>query len=74
MAEYWIYENWRAHGHVAKVHSAYCSHCKGGVGQAGGTDPANGRWLGPFATLQSAEAAGARTGSDVRRCGHCSRD
>lgn len=42
---YWIYENWRAHGHHAMIHRAECGHCNDGSGQRGGTRPDNGKWL-----------------------------
>ena len=73
MTAFWVYENWRADGHRATIHTADCSHCKGGVGQSGGTAATNGRWLGPFDNLASADAAGLRAGADGKRCGHCLR-
>lgn len=33
--DYWAYENWRANGHVTKVHRGDCSHCNDGRGQKG---------------------------------------
>jgi hypothetical protein len=69
--ELWIYENWRAHGHRAAVHVSSCAHCNAGAGRGGGTDAANGRWHGPFLTGPSATDAAARTGAEIRRCGHC---
>lgn len=56
MSNYWVYENWRAHGHRATVHLGVCSHCKDGKGQKNGTSPANGEWHGPYRS--SAEAVG----------------
>lgn len=60
---YWLYENWRAHGHRATVHRREGGHCNDGPGQSGGTWTDNGRWLGPHGT---ADEAAAR----IRRCGH----
>lgn len=68
---FWIYENWRANGHRATVHRASCGHCNDGEGQKGGTRSDNGRWLGPFAHVDEAEAAARTTGAGTRRCGVC---
>jgi len=70
--EFWVYENWRAHGHRATVHRGDCAHCNHGSGQHGGTRSDNGRWLGPFTTVANVEASAGRTGAEVRRCRTCS--
>ena len=54
----WVYENWRAGTHKAVIHTATCGSCKGGTGASGqGTRPDNGRWHGPFRTLERARVA-----------------
>lgn len=68
---YWVYENWRAHGHRATVHRGACGHCNDGSGQGGGTRADNGQWLGPFNTADEAAAAARATGGADRRCGSC---
>ena len=42
---YYAYENWRANGHLVKIHVSECSFCNTGRGLAGGTRPDNGQWL-----------------------------
>lgn len=68
---YWVYENWRAHGHRATIHCADCGHCNEGLGQSGGTSAENGRWHGPFASVEHAVTAAIATGGTDRRCGSC---
>ena len=68
---YWVYENWRAHGHRATVHRSECGHCNDGAGQHGGTRADNGRWLGPFNTAEEAGSAARATGGTDRRCRSC---
>lgn len=53
---YWIYENWRAGEHKALIHLGSCGHCKHGSGGRGGTDSSNGRWIGPFHSLDEAKS------------------
>ncbi len=60
---YWIYENWRAHGHKAVIHDGSCGFCNEGSGRAGGTDPKNGRWHGPFNGVDGARNFAATLGS-----------
>jgi hypothetical protein len=68
---YFGYHNWRAHGRRVTLHRGDCSHCRDGQGQKGGTDPANGRWLGPFTSEPAAVAGAQRTGDPIRRCRVC---
>ncbi len=68
---YWVYENWRAHGHRATVHREECGHCNDGAGQSGGTRADNGRWGGPYTSVDKAVAAAQATGGADRRCGSC---
>ena len=74
--KYYAYENWRAHGHVTKVHDCDCSFCNDGKGMSGGTRADNGQWhhLGDFDSPDAAlGAARARiTSGTVRLCGACS--
>lgn len=60
---YWVYENWRAHGHRATVHRGECGHCNDGSGQGGGTRADNGQWLGPYKAADEAAAAARATGA-----------
>jgi hypothetical protein len=72
MAEFYAYENWRAHGHTVVVHAADCAFCNGGKGLGGGTRADNGKWhsLGEFSTAQLALESASRTirGATVRLC------
>ena len=70
-AEFYVYENWRAHRHRATVHLADCGHCNHGRGKHPNASEDNGRWLGPFGTLHQALNSAQDTGGTVRRCQHC---
>jgi hypothetical protein len=66
---YCVYENWRAHGHRATLHVGTCSFCKNGQGQTTGTRADNGKWHGPFSTLNAAQ--GVIPGVSPRPCSRC---
>jgi hypothetical protein len=70
---YWVYENWRAHGHRATVHEADCSHCRNGEGQRGGTRADNGKWHGPYNWLEVAERVAESIPGEYRHCQVCLR-
>jgi hypothetical protein len=68
---YYVYENWRAGRHKAVIHRSDCGNCKEGTGQSGyGTREDNGKWHGPFDTLEPAITAAKKTGGFVS-CGKC---
>lgn len=72
---YFAYENWRAHGHITKVHRADCVFCNDGKGMAGGTRADNGLWIDLGEFDQSGDAIAAaqsqiREGS-IRPCAKC---
>lgn len=72
---FYIYENWQAGPHKAKIHRASCAYCNDGRGRAGGYDPAHGKWHGPFSTLSQARAFQVRMRvRDRSDCGHCMTD
>jgi hypothetical protein len=72
---FYIYENWQAGPHKAKIHRDSCGQCKDGRGKAGGYDPAHAKWHGPFRTLTQARDVQRRMQVAVRSdCGHCMRD
>jgi hypothetical protein len=66
---YYVYENWRAQGQPARVHTATCRHCNNGRGQAHPVQArrAIGQWYGPFATIAEARAAQLRHADAIRR-------
>jgi hypothetical protein len=68
---YWVYENWRAHGQRATVHRGDCGHCNDGAGQRGGTRSDNGKWHGPFMTVNDALRQAALCGGEQRHCASC---
>lgn len=70
---YWVYENWRAKGHYAKVHRGTCGCCKNGRGLTTGTRADNGRWLGPFQTFEEALDVSAATEAQASVCLNCLR-
>jgi hypothetical protein len=54
---FYIYENWQAGAHKAKLHRGSCGHCKDGRGKAGGYDPKHAKWSERFDNLESARSA-----------------
>ena len=70
MSEFHIYENWRARRHKAIIHRGSCGDCNDGHGKSGGTDSKNGRWHGPFPTLQQAQAVSVGLQNVVDRREH----
>jgi hypothetical protein len=69
MTQFFIYENWRAHGRRATVHRGECSYCNDGRGVRGGTRPNNGKWHGPFDNFNAADNTARR--GERRLCGSC---
>jgi hypothetical protein len=69
-AFYFVYENWVAEN-KAVIHLGTCSSCNQGKGVHPNSGKDNGRWLGPFPTLESAENAALATGRPVKRCKKC---
>lgn len=58
---YYIYENWQAGPHRAKIHQGSCRHCNGGLGRTqGGYDPSRGKWHGPYNDVSAAREAQQR--------------
>ncbi len=69
--DYWVYENWRADGHKARVHLGDCPFCNHGRGIHPLASDDNGRWHGPFATLGQARQAASGLGRNVSECRKC---
>ena len=59
MDSFHIYENLRAGEHKAVIHRGSCGDCNNGRGKAGGTSSKNGRWHGPYSSLEQAQTASA---------------
>ena len=66
---YHVYENWTVH--EAKVHFSDCPFCNNGKGIHPNAGSNNGRWLGPFATLDEALQVAQATGEPVSKCEFC---
>jgi len=66
---YYVYENWTVH--KAKVHLSDCGYCNDGKGIHPDAGPYNGRWHGPFATLDEAVRVAQMTGEPVSKCKVC---
>lgn len=62
---FYIYENWRARGHKAVIHRGTCKFCNNGAGLFTGTNPENGKWIGPFNEIIEAHLVAQRTGGRV---------
>lgn len=53
---YYIYYNWTAKLKVGTIHRNQCGHYQNGKGKIpNAQNERNGRWQGPFPTLESAE-------------------
>ena len=68
---YYVYENWRADGHKAKIHLATCPYCNDGKGIHPGSSNKNGQWHGPYNDFQFASDKAQRVGTNVSVCKHC---
>ena len=66
--EYWVYENWRADGHKAKIHQSFCGHCSKGLKESSGE---NDKWHGPFSSLEDAFQCANQTQAKVTTCLKC---
>ncbi len=66
-SDFWTYENF-VHQY-AKVHRAWCSHCRDGRGTHSATLSRAGQWLGPFADRHEAAKA---SDFDTSACHFCS--
>ncbi|TRZ78006.1 MAG: hypothetical protein D4R93_00875 [Deltaproteobacteria bacterium] len=63
---YYIYENWTAEN-KAVIHKGSCGFCNDGTGcHLNPLGPKNGKWHGPFKTLQEAETAARATKKNVK--------
>lgn len=69
--KYYIYENWQAEGHKARIHNAECSFCNNGKGFHPDASDENGRWHGAFDSLEAALEAATNTGANVSKCKKC---
>jgi hypothetical protein len=68
---FWLYQNW-TDGYVVRLHAGGCGFCKEGRGRSGrGTEPRNGRWLGPYETLAAAHEVAATLRGDVSEHSCC---
>jgi len=68
---YYFYENWRAKTHRVKIHRADCGSCQNGKGQQASDSVANGKWHGPYTSVEAAVAEAVTTGARVLPCLHC---
>jgi len=63
---HWIYENWTAES-KAVIHAAVCGHCRDGSGcHPNPLGKQNGRWLGPFDSLATAESEARALGRPLK--------
>jgi hypothetical protein len=72
--QYYIYENWQAHGHVARIHRAECSFCNFGKGFHCTDNVEHGRWLGPYKSLAEVYQKVNHPGINVSNCKICNPD
>lgn len=63
---FYVYENWTAE-HKAVIHKGTCGYCKEGKGcHKNPLGNKNGKWHGPFDSLEEAEKTAKNTGRPVR--------
>lgn len=68
--KYYVYENWTAKD-KAVIHRGTCGYCNDGRGcHRNPLGNRNGRWHGPFDTLEEAKRTAQNTGRTVQM--HCS--
>ena len=66
--EFYIYENWVAE-QKAVIHIGSCGYCNYGQGcHINIRGNRNGKWHGPFYSLEEAKNAAKNTGRPVRPC------
>ncbi len=68
---YFVYENWQAEGHKARIHRDNCPSCNYGKGIHPGSSEEHGRWHGPFGSLKEAVAAAQKSGGVMSLCKRC---
>jgi F-type H+/Na+-transporting ATPase subunit beta len=68
---FFVYENWVADGHKARIHLGECGFCKDGNGVHPGSSERNGKWHGPFSSYRQAFDEAVRTGGHVSQCKFC---
>ncbi len=68
----YVYQNWRVESKPrATIHFATFSFCNNGKGIHPNADTSNGRWHGPFGTVEQARLPMEDRGVRVRCCGRC---
>jgi len=66
---YYIYENWTAKN-KAVIHRGTCGYCNEGSGcHSNPLGNRNGKWHGPFDSLEEAKKAAVKTGRTIQQ--HC---
>ena len=70
---YWLYEDWTTTAHRATLHRGDCPWRQHGHGLAGGTQPEDVRWHGPFTLSKAAQPFVGRGGVSLTPlpCKHC---
>lgn len=69
--KFYIYENWIAEGHKARIHLAECSFCKDGKGIHPNASIRNGKWHGPYSSFKEACDEAVKTGGNISNCKFC---
>ena len=71
----WIYENWQAGPHKARIHRAECGSCNDGKGIHPGASDKHGRWIpGLDSWVKTLAVANGLNAVDVRGCKRCRPD
>jgi len=69
--EYYVYENWVAQGHTARIHKAECKFCNYGKGIHNTDNVEHGQWHGPFSCVDDIYQRFSEGGVKISKCKHC---
>jgi len=69
--DYYVYENWQAGPHKARIHISSCRFCNNGKGIHNTDSEEHGKWHGPFLTYEETLQAAIKTGGEVTECQNC---
>ena len=68
---YYVYENWVANGHTARIHKAECSFCNSGKGIHDTHNVEHGQWHGPFSVIEDMEKSFSPNRVIITKCKIC---
>ena len=54
---FWVYEDWKAGPHMARIHRGNCAFCNDGKGEVSADQLKDAKWHGPFDSIGQATIA-----------------